>query len=263
MKYDNWAIRAGHNPHAPGASAILDEVKCNVPLKNAVIKYLKMAKKNVIDVTSSLADVNAELIEGVTKANNANVDGFASIHFNQAYEHYNGSLGAEVWLNTRNSEAVTIGKRVLAKLEELGFRNRGVKDGVHVPGQRKYENRATTMTSMIIEVCFVEATEDARLYMALGPEVVGKAIAEGIVGHTIGGADSGASTPVVTYDDKTIPQGSNIWRIPNTPFYIERATDGRMLIHYDRGNYLVLGQGFVDVYWNDNKGKRGNKRLSD
>jgi lysozyme len=65
------------------------------------------------------------------------------------------------------------------------------------------------------------------------------------------------------YDDKTIPAGEAIFRIPGTTGYIEQATDGRLIIHKDRGNYIAIGQGFADLYWNDNKGNGGRKRLTD
>ena len=41
------------------------------------------------------------------------------------------------------------------------------------------------MKAMIIEVCFVEATEDVTLYKKLGPDVIGKTIAEAIVNQKI------------------------------------------------------------------------------
>ncbi|MBY7004564.1 glycosyl hydrolase [Clostridium botulinum] len=65
------------------------------------------------------------------------------------------------------------------------------------------------------------------------------------------------------YDDKTIPTGESIFKIPGTTGYIEQATDGRLIIHKDRGNYIAIGQGFADFYWNDNKGNGGRKRLTD
>ncbi|MBO0561516.1 glycosyl hydrolase [Clostridium botulinum] len=65
------------------------------------------------------------------------------------------------------------------------------------------------------------------------------------------------------YDDKTMPTGESIFKIPGTTGYIEQATDGRLIIHKDRGNYIAIGQGFVDLYWNDNKGNGGRKRLTD
>ncbi|HGG0416071.1 TPA: GH25 family lysozyme [Clostridium sporogenes] len=65
------------------------------------------------------------------------------------------------------------------------------------------------------------------------------------------------------YDDKTIPTGESIFKIPGTTGYIEQATDGRLIIHKDRGNYIAIGKGFIDCYWNDNKGNGGKKRLTD
>ena len=41
------------------------------------------------------------------------------------------------------------------------------------------------MVSMIVEVCFVEATEDVALYKKLGADAIGKAIAEAIANKKI------------------------------------------------------------------------------
>jgi len=69
-------------------------------------------------------------------------------------------------------------------------------------------------------------------------------------------------TPVANTYDTSIPTGPDIHSIEGTPFYIEKAKDGRLIIHYDRGNYLAIGQGFIDAHWNDNKGHAGSKRLT-
>ena len=45
------AIRGGHNFTVPGASALIDETTEDRKVKNSVIKYLKMAGHEVIDVT--------------------------------------------------------------------------------------------------------------------------------------------------------------------------------------------------------------------
>ena len=41
------------------------------------------------------------------------------------------------------------------------------------------------MVAMIVEVCFVEATEDVNLYKKLGADAIGKAIAEAIVNTNV------------------------------------------------------------------------------
>ena len=46
------AIRGGHNFSVTGASALIDETTEDRKIKDSVIKYLKMAGHEVIDVTA-------------------------------------------------------------------------------------------------------------------------------------------------------------------------------------------------------------------
>ena len=41
------------------------------------------------------------------------------------------------------------------------------------------------MNAMIVETCFVEATEDVALYRRLGPDAIGKSIAEAIANKKV------------------------------------------------------------------------------
>lgn len=176
------AIRGGHNSSVPGAKALIDEVVEDRKVYQSVIKYLKLAGKTVYDVTSSIADVSAELVEGVTKANNLKVDLFVSIHFNKAYNSYNGAIGTEVWVNTNDSKAKEIGTRIVNNIATCGFKNRGVKNGLQ---EGLYEIRTTNMVGIIVEVCFVEATKDVEIYKRVGYDTIGKKIAEAIIGKSI------------------------------------------------------------------------------
>ncbi|WP_024615091.1 N-acetylmuramoyl-L-alanine amidase [Clostridium sp. Ade.TY] len=173
------AIRAGHTFSVRGAKGILDETTENRKVKDAVIKYLKIAKVDVVDVTpsDSYNTVGSELAYGVNKANELMVDLFVSCHFNKAYDKYDGAIGSEVWTYSDNFIEA---KRVVDNLGKLGFKNRGVKNSTSL-----YELRNTNMKAMIIEVCFVEATKDVELYKALGYDKIGKKIAEGIIGKEI------------------------------------------------------------------------------
>lgn len=173
------AVRGGHNFSVKGATGIIDETVEDRKVKDAVIKYLRKAGFEVLDVTApdSCNTVLSDLAFGVNKANNWGADLFVSCHFNNAYDHYNGTIGTEVWTYSENfAEAV----RVNNKLAGLGFKNRGVK---HRTGL--YELRETGMKSMIVETCFVEATGDVDLYRKLGADKIGKAIAEGIANKQI------------------------------------------------------------------------------
>ncbi len=172
------AVRGGHCPKITGASALIDELKEDRLIKDVVIKYLNQLGHTVLDVTppDSTSGSSADLSYGVNKANNWGADLFVSIHFNNAYNSYNGALGTEVCVYSENDVA----GRVVSQLASLGFRNRGQKVRTGL-----YELKNTKMKSMIIEVCFVEATEDVALYKKLGPDMVGKTIAEAIANKKV------------------------------------------------------------------------------
>lgn len=165
------AIRGGHCPRVPGASKFLDELTEDRKVKESVIKYLKQLGHEVLDVTppdnTNLSQ--SDLIYGVDSANHYGADLFVSIHFNKAYNIYNGDLGSEVCVYTPFDTA----QRVINGLSFLGFKNRGQKVRTGL-----YELKHTNMKAMIIEVCFVEATGDVSLYKRLGHDLIGKTIAE-------------------------------------------------------------------------------------
>ena len=165
------AVRGGHCPKVPGARGILDELIEDRKVKDALIKYSKQLGNEVLDVTPPDSTSSSDLSYGVNKANNWGADLFVSIHFNKAYDSYNGALGSEVCVYSNYD----IAQRVVNALGELGFRNRGQKIRTNL-----YELRNTNMKSMIVETCFVEATEDVALYRKLGSDAIGKAIAEAI-----------------------------------------------------------------------------------
>ncbi|WP_304406825.1 N-acetylmuramoyl-L-alanine amidase, partial [uncultured Clostridium sp.] len=124
----------------------------------------------------SMNSSTGDLAYGVDKANGWGADLFVSIHFNKAYDSYNGAIGSEVCVYSTHE----IAQRVVNGLVSLGFKNRGqkIRKGL-------YELKHTNMKSMIVETCFVEATEDVALYRKLGADEIGKAIAEAIANKKI------------------------------------------------------------------------------
>ncbi|WP_291665236.1 N-acetylmuramoyl-L-alanine amidase [Clostridium sp.] len=172
------AVRGGHNFLAVGSSALIDEVIEDRKVKDSVIKYLRELGNDVLDVTPGNMDSDSDLAYGVNKANNWGAELFISIHFNKAYNSYNGAIGTETWIYSKTDNIKLdeeIAGRIVNGIAGLGFINRGVKERIDL-----YELKATKMASIIIEVCFVEATEDVALYRKLGPDAIGKAIAEAI-----------------------------------------------------------------------------------
>ena len=167
------AVRGGHCPRVPGASKFLDELTEDRKVKDSVIKYLKQLGHEVLDVTppdnTNLSQ--SDLIYGVDGANHYGADLFVSIHFNKAYDVYNGFLGSEVCVYSPFDTA----QRVVNGLASLGFKNRGQKVRTGL-----YELKHTNMKAMIIEVCFVESIADVGLYKKLGHDTISKTIAESI-----------------------------------------------------------------------------------
>lgn len=170
------AHRGGHNHQATGAVGIINEVIEDRKVNEALGKYLSQLGIEHLDVTPGNCDSNSDLAYGVNKANNWGADLFVSIHFNKAYNSYNGAIGSEVCVYSNLPEA----QRVVNKLSSLGFVNRGQKVRTGL-----YELKNTSMKAMIVEVCFCEATEDVALYKKLGADAIGKAIAEALTGKTV------------------------------------------------------------------------------
>ncbi|MEF2819812.1 MAG: N-acetylmuramoyl-L-alanine amidase [Clostridium sp.] len=200
------AVRGGHCPNVPGSRGIIDELKEDRLVKNAVIKYLNQMGVSVLDVTppDSTSSSSADLSYGVNKANNWGADLFVSIHFNNAYSTYNGALGTEVCVYSEYD----IAGRVVNKMASLGFRNRGQKVRTGL-----YELKHTSMKSMIVEVCFVEATEDVALYKKVGYDYIGKTIAEALVNRSSGVTPTPTPTPepVPTPTPQPTSKNYNSW----------------------------------------------------
>ena len=184
MEIKKIAVRGGHTELCTGASALIDELTEDRKVKDAVIKYLRKLGYEVLDVTPPVnytSNASTDLAYGVNKANEWGADLFVSIHFNKAYDSYNGALGSEVCVYSNYD----IAQRVVNSLESLGFKNRGQKIRTGL-----YELRNTNMKAMIVETCFVEATEDVALYRRLGHDKVGQAIAEAIVNDKVSESDT-------------------------------------------------------------------------
>ena len=198
------AVRGGHCPNVPGSRGIIDELKEDRLVKNAVIKYLNQMGVSVLDVTppDSTSSSSADLSYGVNKANNWGADLFVSIHFNNAYSTYNGALGTEVCVYSEYD----IAGRVVNKMASLGFRNRGQKVRTGL-----YELKHTSMKSMIVEVCFVEATEDVALYKKVGYDYIGKTIAEALVNRSSGVTPTPTPTPEPVPTPQPTSKNYNSW----------------------------------------------------
>ena len=172
------AVRGGHNFQATGCEGLINEVIEDRKVKDSLIKYLISLGHEVLDVTPGNMNRDNDLVYGVSRANNWGADLFISIHFNKAYSSYNGAIGTETWVYSKSDNIKLdeeIALRIVNSIAGLGFNNRGVKEKTDL-----YELGATKMASIIVEVCFVEATEDVALYQKLGSDKIGQTIAYAI-----------------------------------------------------------------------------------
>jgi N-acetylmuramoyl-L-alanine amidase len=235
-------IRGGHNFQVTGASALIDETTEDRKVKDAVIKYLNIAGHEVLDVTPGNCDVNTDLIYGVDKANNWGADFFISIHFNKAYNSYNGAIGTETWIYSTGGKAEPMAQRIVNKLSSLGFKNRGIKIN-----PKLYELKETDMSAIIVEVCFVEATEDVQIYKEKGYDLIGKMIAEGIVGKSIAIQEQVTKEVASASEPYIVPTEKNITPLNGGIGWIE-TLENRVIIHFDKYNYVSIQDNGVFAY---------------
>lgn len=168
-----YNVHAGHNFKVPGASGIFSETEEDRKVKDAVISKLRQLGNTVYDCTDNDGVTQSQNLTNIVRNCNAhNVDLDISIHFNAS--DGNGH-GTEVYLygNGRHREA---GERIVEEIAKLGFRNRGIKDG-----SRLYVVTNTNALALLIECCFCDNAEDARIYNA---EAMAAAIVRGITGQT-------------------------------------------------------------------------------
>ena len=111
--------------------------------------------------------VNQSLYERYSKSDYYNCDMCVSIHANAG-----GGVGTEVF--TYGGKEFTEAKTVLNNIVNLGFRNRGIKDGSNLAMVRKPKAKA-----MLIEVCFVDSS-DSDKYLSIGAEAIANAIVAGL-----------------------------------------------------------------------------------
>ena len=172
-------VHAGHNPDgkiACGASGLIKESTQARKVKDLVIKYLKAAGHTVYDCTCNDGTSQTDVLKKiVAKCNAHSVNLDVSIHFNSGAEDEKGNgktTGTEVYIASSASKAKDEAERICKKIVALGFKNRGVKVKNNL-----YVLNHTKAPALLVECCFVDDKDDAKLYDA---EKMAKAIASGI-----------------------------------------------------------------------------------
>ncbi|MFL0197020.1 N-acetylmuramoyl-L-alanine amidase [Clostridium sp. WILCCON 0269] len=244
-----------------GASGYLNEETVIRQYGPIVVAKLTKLGHTLYDCTppaSPALTLPQSLAYRVNKANSIGSQLHICMHVN-AYET-DKATGCEVEYASDSGKAYA--DRIYPEIiNALGVPKHG-EGSVHRPDL--YVLKYTKMTAILVEPFFCDTKADCDKYNA---EKLATAIVKGITGIDTSIQTTQtivATTPIQTAPtyEESIPVGPNIWQIPGMPFFIEQRSDGNMGIHLDRGNYLVMKKGEApEVYYNNNKGQGGSKRL--
>lgn len=167
-------INCGHTVSGTtgsGAVGILNESDETRNVGYKVMEKLRACGHKVIDCTNDRAStVSENLREICSIANSVNLDAFYSIHFNSG-----GGKGTECYTYGGKDKAKA--SSICKNMADLGFVNRGVKDG-----SKLYVVKNTSAPACLIEVCFVDTQSDADLYNSVGVDRIAQAICDAITG---------------------------------------------------------------------------------
>ncbi|MEG2353421.1 MAG: N-acetylmuramoyl-L-alanine amidase [Clostridium sp.] len=169
-------LRGGHTKASSGAAYYINELQEDRKIIKLVIEKLKPYNTIIDCQPAESTSFPKELNYGINTANNNNVDVFFSVHFNASAGAVAQALGSEICIHpTANQEIKNKANKILSNLQLLGFNSRGIKCRTDLG-----ELNSTKMSSMIIEVCFVNSKADTDLYNALDKSLIARAIANGI-----------------------------------------------------------------------------------
>lgn len=170
MKY---GIDIGHNcPYVDtGAVGIRKEDELNKLVGIRVMEKLKELRHEVVNCTPiGASNLSNSLNIRINKANEEKVDLYVSIHFNAG-----GGHGTEVFSIPNTGKEIA--KRVVAAIAELGYVNRGVKNGSFL-----FVLKNTKMPAILVEGAFVDSKEDMERFDA---DKMANAIVKGLTGSFI------------------------------------------------------------------------------
>ena len=173
-----------------GAVGYLNESNETRNVGYALMEMLRKTGNTVIDCTDDRASTVTENLSRICAIANAQpLDLFLSIHFNSG-----GGQGSEAY--TYGGRDTACAGAMLEGLKELGFKDRGIKDGSNL-----YVVRNTVAPACLLEVCFVDTKSDAELYQSLQASEIAAALCQKITG-TLPETESGKGDLTLTQYDE-------------------------------------------------------------
>jgi N-acetylmuramoyl-L-alanine amidase len=177
MAYD-IAISSGHGLKIRGASGVLDEVNEARRVVSRVASLLSNAGVKCVQFNDDTSTTQSANLAAIVNFHNAQKrDRDISVHFN-AFQATDSPRGTECLHLTQP----TLAAQIASLTASAGhFINRGGKKRTDL-----YFLNKTAKPAVLIEVCFVDSTTDARLYNEHF-EAICKAIAETIADVRLSG----------------------------------------------------------------------------
>lgn len=240
-----YNVHGGHNSIVPGAASILNEVKEDRKVKNKLIFLLKGAGHTVYDCTDDTGKTSgANLANIVAKCNKHSVDLDISIHLNSGRKDTKGdgsTGGVEVFCYDNRTKSVAE-KITDAIAEEFGYHNRGVKYSTGL-----YVLRNTKSKAILIECCFVDDKDDAKVWNA---EKCAAAIYKGLTGK----AATSSTTPSGTSSADHGGTPGHYWATMRME-YLNYSNEHRWIVHKHSDNTYSLKNVEATTYMSVRDGK--------
>lgn len=156
-------ISSGHGLKIRGASGVLDEVDEARRVVPKVAEYLRERGCTVHEFHDDTSTSQSQNLETIVDAHNSyERDLDVSVHFN-AYTSTSKPMGTECLYVSQEALAAAVS---LSISDESGLINRGAKKRTDL-----YFLNKTSEPAILIEVCFVDSTQDATLYNANFDEI--------------------------------------------------------------------------------------------
>lgn len=217
-----YNVHGGHNRKVPGASGVLDEVTEDRKVKNAVIKYLKAQGHTVYDCTDDAGTTQGKnLANIVAKCNSHSVDLDISIHLNSGRGDSKGdgkTGGVEVLIYSTSVKGVA--KDIADEIADtFGY---GLRTDETTPSgyagvkikKNLYVLKNTKAKALLIECCFVDDKDDAKVWDA---DKCAKAIVKAITGKAVsGGSSTSGSSSSGSGNKTTSTSSSPSYKVGNT-----------------------------------------------
>lgn len=259
-----------------GASGCFSESVENRHVKDYVKQILEENGCTVYDCTIDECNSASTLLTNVVKKHNSHQrDLDVQIHFNAGANDLKGNgqttgVEALIW-NKNNTSGLGYksAKRICDNIASLGFKNRGVKQR-----QDLYFINSTSAEAVLIECCFCDDKDDAKLY---NPSTIAYKIACGIMGNNnlkwSGKQTTSTSTSTSTNTNKTkyvkvIYKGSDGLNVRNVADWNAKPSQ---IVHYGEvftvvdtvkakngntpmyklksGTYITTNSNYVSVYY--------------